>query len=124
MKTFLPSSFKKSIDIISDLSYNTDIESKDSKSGVPYQSEVGTEKAKGLSCKAESSFILHLTGDIMNLSFYLVNSDYCEYLRKSDPCVPHTMEHKSARPFVGIVFTINDFRYYAPLSSPKQKLSV
>ncbi|HBA50828.1 MAG TPA: type III toxin-antitoxin system ToxN/AbiQ family toxin [Lachnospiraceae bacterium] len=57
----------------------------------------------------------------MNLSFYLVDSAYCDFLRKSDPRVPYTMEHKSTRPFVGIVFTINNVRYYAPLSSPKPK---
>ena len=31
------------------------------------------------------------------------------------------MDQKSARPFVGIVFNINGFQYYAPLTSPKAK---
>ena len=57
----------------------------------------------------------------MNFSFYMVDSDYCDYLRKSDPCVPYTMDKKSIRPFVGIVFTVNGFQYYAPLTSPKPK---
>ena len=57
----------------------------------------------------------------MNLSFYLVDSAYCDFLRKTDPRVPYTMEHKSTRPFVGIVFTINNVNYFAPLSSPKPK---
>ena len=31
------------------------------------------------------------------------------------------MDKKSIRPFVGIVFTVNEFHYYAPLTSPKSK---
>ena len=57
----------------------------------------------------------------MNFSFYTVNSRYCDYLRKTDPCVPYTMDRKSVRPFVGIVVEIHDFCYYAPLTSPKPK---
>lgn len=57
----------------------------------------------------------------MNFSFYLVDADYCDYLRKSDPRVPYTMERKAIRPFVGIVFSVNHVHYYAPLTSPKPK---
>lgn len=57
----------------------------------------------------------------MNLSFYTVDPAYCDFLRESDPCVPYTMDAKSIRPFVGIVFVINGFHYYAPLTSPKPK---
>ena len=57
----------------------------------------------------------------MNFSFYRVDADYCDYLRKSDPCVPYTMERKAMRPFVGIVFSVNGVHYYAPLTSPKPK---
>lgn len=57
----------------------------------------------------------------MNLSFYTVSSSYCDFLRKTDSCVPYTMDSKSIRPFVGIVFSINGFQYYAPLTSPKKK---
>jgi len=31
------------------------------------------------------------------------------------------MDRKSIRPFVGIVFSVNSFHYYAPLTSPKPK---
>ncbi|OUP62794.1 MULTISPECIES: type III toxin-antitoxin system ToxN/AbiQ family toxin [Pseudoflavonifractor] len=54
-------------------------------------------------------------------SFYKVNAAYCDFLRDADPCVPYTMDQKSARPFVGIVFSVNGFQYYAPLTSPKPK---
>ena len=57
----------------------------------------------------------------MGFSFYVVESAYCDYLRREDPCVPYTMDKKSSRPFVGIVFSVNDFCYYAPLTSPKPK---
>ena len=57
----------------------------------------------------------------MNFSFYTVEADYCDFLRDRDPCVPYTMDKKSIRPFVGIVFTVNEWEYYAPLTSPKPK---
>lgn len=55
----------------------------------------------------------------MNFSFYRVNADYCDFLRNADSLVPYTMQDKSIRPFVGIVFTLNEYQYYAPLTSPK-----
>lgn len=57
----------------------------------------------------------------MNFSFYTVETAYCDYLRRTDPCVPYTMDKKSIRPFVGIVFSVDRFQYYAPLTSPKPK---
>ena len=57
----------------------------------------------------------------MNFSFHRVDAAYCDYLRQSDLCVPYTMEYKSIRPFVGIVFSVHNVHYYAPLTSPKPK---
>lgn len=57
----------------------------------------------------------------MSFSFYRADADYCDFLRKNDPCVPYTMDKKNTRPFVGIVFFINGYHYYAPLTSPKPK---
>lgn len=57
----------------------------------------------------------------MNFSFYTVDTAYCDYLRESDPRVPYTMERKFIRPFVGIVFSVHNVHYYAPLTSPKPK---
>ena len=57
----------------------------------------------------------------MKFSFYTVATEYCDFLREQDPCVPYNMDRKSIRPFVGIVFTVNEFNYYAPLTSPKPK---
>ena len=57
----------------------------------------------------------------MHFSFYIIDSDYCSFLRKADPCVPYTMDRKAGRPFIGIILSINSFHYYAPLTSPKPK---
>lgn len=57
----------------------------------------------------------------MSFSFYKASPEYCDFLRTSDPCVPYTKDGKETRPFVGIVFSINGFNYFAPLSSPKPK---
>ena len=57
----------------------------------------------------------------MRFSLYCADSDFCDFLRKSDFCVPFTMDKKKTRPFVGIVLNINGFKYYAPLTSPKEK---
>lgn len=57
----------------------------------------------------------------MSFSFYMVDVEYCSFLRKTDPCVPYNMGMKSTRPFVGIVFCVGEFHYYAPLTSPKPK---
>lgn len=57
----------------------------------------------------------------MHFSFYMVDAEYCDFLRKTDSCVPYTMDKKAIRPFVGIVLNVNGFYYYAPLTSPKPK---
>lgn len=57
----------------------------------------------------------------MNLSFYTVDSKYCDYLRQFDKCVPYTMDKKSTRPFIGVLLVVDNHKYYAPLSSPKPK---
>ena len=57
----------------------------------------------------------------MNFSFYTIDSHYCDYLREADSRVPHTMDAKASRPFIGIVLEVNTFHYYAPLTSPKPK---
>jgi protein AbiQ len=57
----------------------------------------------------------------VNLSFYRVHPDYCDFLRRVDPCVPYTNASKETRPFVGILISVNGVNYYAPLTSPKPK---
>ena len=58
---------------------------------------------------------------IKNLQIIRVNTNYCDYLRKFDSRVAYNMNEKEIRPFVGILFKIEDCEYFAPLSSPKSK---
>jgi len=57
----------------------------------------------------------------MNLKFFTVNNGYCEFLRKTDPCIPYIHDIKNIRPFVGMVLTVSGLDYFAPLTSPKAK---
>ena len=56
-----------------------------------------------------------------SLKLVTVNSKYCEYLRQYDYRVSFNSNEKETRPFVGILFEINEIKYFAPLSSPKPK---
>jgi len=58
---------------------------------------------------------------ILNLKIVRVNSDYCDYLRKFDNRVSYNKYEKELRPFIGILFKIDSYEYFAPLSSPKEK---
>ena len=49
---------------------------------------------------------------------YLVDNDYIAYLRFFDDKI---MYNKSGRPYIGIVYKVNDFYYFAPLTSLKGK---
>lgn len=51
----------------------------------------------------------------------IVDSKYCAYLKKYDSRVLDNTSKKENRPFIGILFKINDLEYFAPLSSPKSK---
>lgn len=50
-----------------------------------------------------------------------LDSKYCDYLRKFDKKVPYNYNKKELRPFIGVLFEINNYKYFAPLSSPKPK---
>lgn len=58
-----------------------------------------------------------------NIKFYQVSPDYVDYLI---PYAPHLFHNKqqgqqNERKYIGIVLTINDMNYFAPLSSFKEK---
>ncbi len=53
------------------------------------------------------------------MKLYVVNENYIKFLKKYDPRVPDNKEEK--RPYIGVVFEINNLNYFAPLSSPKLK---
>ena len=50
-----------------------------------------------------------------------LDSKYCDYLRQFDKRVPYNYDKKELRPFIGVLFEVNDCKYFAPLSSPKPK---
>lgn len=52
-----------------------------------------------------------------------IDSNYCEYLRQYDNRVPYNAGIKELRPFIGILFKVENCEYFAPLSSPKPKHS-
>lgn len=56
------------------------------------------------------------------LKFYEVNSDYIQYLRENgDDKIPKIDYQKHKKFFCGIVLTINNFNYFAPVSSNRKK---
>ena len=60
---------------------------------------------------------------INNNEMFLVKIDtkYCNYLRTFDHKVPYNYKDKQTRPFIGVLFKVNDIMYFAPLFSPKPK---
>lgn len=59
----------------------------------------------------------------MNKRLFIAKIDehYCDYLRKYDVKVPYNFDKKNRRPFIGVLFEVNNFLYFAPLTSPKSK---
>lgn len=56
------------------------------------------------------------------LSWYILDNDYTRFLKKYDDKVVHNDYNNGIKPYVGIVININDFNYYVPISSSKEKL--
>lgn len=55
--------------------------------------------------------------------FYTVSDSYIEYLQKSEPYVMSNKKEERTfhRKYVGILTELNGFKYFVPMSSPKQK---
>ena len=54
-----------------------------------------------------------------NLKIYYIDESYINYLRQFDKNVAYNKN--ATRPYIGIVYTYNNFNYFAPLASPKPK---
>ncbi len=50
-----------------------------------------------------------------------IDSKYCDYLRNFDEKVIYNAFDKELRPFIGVLFIVGKYEYFAPLSSPKEK---
>ena len=55
------------------------------------------------------------------LKLYHVTDHYLDFLRKVEPKIPENKDNGKARPFVGIILSINGVKYIAPLSSQIRK---
>ena len=59
---------------------------------------------------------------MMHLKFYEVDSEYIKYLKENgDEKIPNIDYSKHKKFFCGIVLTINNFNYFAPVSSYNKK---
>ena len=59
----------------------------------------------------------------IKLKFYEVDSEYIKYLKENaDNKIPNIDYKKHKKFFCGIVLTINNFNYFAPVSSYNKKL--
>ena len=60
--------------------------------------------------------------EVIKYGFYTVNSDYLEYLNKVDSEVYYNPSYRnSIKPFVGIIVGIDNYNYFIPISSAKEK---
>lgn len=57
---------------------------------------------------------------VKKFKLVIIDSKYCDYLREFDDRVPYNFSKKENRPFVGILFEIENIKYFAPLSSRKK----
>lgn len=55
------------------------------------------------------------------LRWYIVKKDYINYLQKYDNKVENIDYKVKLKPYIGIIVNINNFNYYVPISSPKEK---
>ena len=53
------------------------------------------------------------------LNFYIVEDKYVEYLSKFDKHIAYNKNQK--RPYIGVVISVGEYYYFAPLFSPKPK---
>lgn len=53
------------------------------------------------------------------MRLYTVKDVYINFLRKYDTKVAENKNHR--RPYVGVLIEVNGIKYYAPLTSPKEK---
>lgn len=55
------------------------------------------------------------------LKWYIANKEYVNYLRQFDEKVENIDYNTKLKPYIGILITINEFNYYVPISSAKEK---
>ena len=58
---------------------------------------------------------------LRRLKIYEIDSNYIKYLSEYQKHLFYSDNDKSERKYIGIILEINDFKYFAPLSSFKEK---
>ena len=53
------------------------------------------------------------------LNFYIIDDNYIIYLSQFDKHIAYNKSQK--RPYIGVIIIVNEYYYFAPLFSPKQK---
>ena len=53
------------------------------------------------------------------LNFYIIDDNYISYLSQFDKHIAYNKSQK--RPYIGVIIIVNEYYYFAPLFSPKQK---
>ena len=88
------------------------------KSGVPYQAEVGPKKDKRgqmLPFSIKKTEMLNMIK--RELKLVRISEKYVKFLSEVDNRVPYNSKNKKGRPFIGIIFDIENSHYFAPLSN-------
>lgn len=67
------------------------------------------------------ALFLHRGIIMSKLLIYEVLTEYTEFLSKYDEKVPYEHDNTGKRKYVGVVLTVYDNKYFAPMSSPKPK---
>lgn len=55
------------------------------------------------------------------LKWYIADKEYVNYLRQFDEKVENIDYNTKLKPYIGILIAINEFNYYVPISSAKEK---
>lgn len=58
---------------------------------------------------------------MLDLYLYRIETRYINFLKQFDGKVLNNSKNGMIRPYVGTVLEINSFKYFVPLSSPKEK---
>ena len=66
-------------------------------------------------------FFMEVFMEKEKLRWYIVKKDYVNYLQKYDNKVANIDYKVKLKPYIGIIVNINNFNYYVPISSVKEK---
>ena len=68
-----------------------------------------------------SFFVFKEENEIKTINWYIIKNEYVNYLKQFDNKVQNIDYKKSIKPYIGMIFSLDKFNYYVPISSPKSK---